>query len=143
MIRGETQYNAVSRFVKEIPEKLFEGRGPVRPSKEETVRKFEYSTPGAATRKIAPAKSAPSKPVVAPKPFIARATAFTSLKKGADISSQAAPDYGPGDRVSHMKFGAGTVLNIVKGARDYEVTVDFDGFGTKKMFAAFAKLSKI
>ncbi|MBE5849773.1 MAG: DNA helicase PcrA [Lachnospiraceae bacterium] len=143
MIRGETQYNAVSRFVKEIPEELFEGRGPVRPSKEEPVRKFEYSTPGAATRKIAPAKSAPSKPVVAPKPFIARATAFTNLKKGADITSQAAPDYGPGDRVSHMKFGAGTVLNVEKGARDYEVTVDFDGFGTKKMFAAFAKLSKM
>lgn len=143
MIRGETQYNAVSRFVKEIPEELFEGRGPVRPSKEETVRKFEYSTPGAAARKTAPTKSAPSKPAVAPKPFIARVTAFTSLKKGADIASQAAPDYGPGDRVSHMKFGAGTVLNIEKGARDYEVTVDFDGFGTKKMFAAFAKLSKI
>ena len=80
---------------------------------------------------------------MAPKPFIARATAFTNLKKGADITSQAAPDYGPGDRVSHMKFGAGTVLNVEKGARDYEVTVDFDGFGTKKMFAAFAKLSKM
>lgn len=143
MIRGETQYNAVSRFVKEIPDELFEGRGPVRPSKEEPVRKFEYSTPGAATRKTAPATSPPSRPVVAPKPFIARATAFTSLKKGADIASAAAPDYGPGDRVSHMKFGAGTVLNVEKGARDYEVTVDFDGFGTKKMFAAFAKLSKI
>lgn len=143
MIRGETQYNAVSRFVKEIPEELFEGGGPVRPSKEEPVKKFEYSTPGAATRKIAPAKSAPSKTVVAPKPFIARATAFTNLKKGADITSQAAPDYGPGDRVSHMKFGAGTVLSVEKGARDYEVTVDFDGFGTKKMFAAFAKLSKM
>ncbi len=143
MIRGETQYNAVSRFVKEIPDELFEGRGPVRPSKEEPVRKFEYSTPGAATRKTAPATSTPSRPVVAPKPFIARATAFTSLKKGADIASAAAPDYGPGDRVSHMKFGAGTVLNVEKGARDYEVTVDFDGFGTKKMFAAFAKLSKI
>ena len=143
MIRGETQYNAVSRFVKEIPDELFEGRGPVRPSREEPVRKFEYSTPGAATRKTAPATSTPSRPVVAPKPFIARATAFTSLKKGADIASAAAPDYGPGDRVSHMKFGAGTVLNVEKGARDYEVTVDFDGFGTKKMFAAFAKLSKI
>ena len=143
MIRGETQYNAVSRFVKEIPDELFEGRGPVRPSREEPVRKFEYSTPGAATRKTAPATSTPSRPVVAPKPFIARATAFTSLKKGADIAGAAAPDYGPGDRVSHMKFGVGTVLNVEKGARDYEVTVDFDGFGTKKMFAAFAKLSKI
>ena len=42
-----------------------------------------------------------------------------------------------------MKFGEGTVLSIVEGGRDYEVTVNFDGPGTKKMFAAFAKLQKI
>ena len=29
-------------------------------------------------------------------------------------------DYGVGDRVSHMKFGEGTVMNIVEGGRDYE-----------------------
>ena len=37
----------------------------------------------------------------------------------------------------------GTVLNIVSGGRDYEVTVEFDSAGVKKMFAAFAKLRKI
>lgn len=50
---------------------------------------------------------------------------------------------GVGDRVRHIKFGEGTVLSIVEGGRDYEVTVNFDGPGTKKMFAAFAKLQKI
>ena len=48
-----------------------------------------------------------------------------------------------GDRVSHIKFGAGKVMAIVEGGRDYEVTVDFDKAGTKKMFASFAKLKKI
>ena len=48
-----------------------------------------------------------------------------------------------GDRVSHMKFGEGTVKAIVPGGRDFEVTVDFDAAGTKKMFAAFAKLKKV
>ncbi len=43
----------------------------------------------------------------------------------------------------HVKFGEGTVTNIVSGGRDYEVTVEFDGAGTKKMFAMFAKLVKI
>ena len=52
-------------------------------------------------------------------------------------------DYGVGDRVRHMKFGEGTVTAVVEGGRDYEITVDFDGPGTKKMFAAFAKLQKI
>ena len=48
-----------------------------------------------------------------------------------------------GDRVAHMKFGEGTVSQIVEGGRDYEVTVDFDKVGTKKMFATFAKLKKV
>ena len=42
-----------------------------------------------------------------------------------------------------MKFGEGEVLRIVEGGRDFEVTVDFDRAGTKKMFASFAKLKKI
>ena len=37
----------------------------------------------------------------------------------------------------------GTVKAIVNGGRDYEVTVDFDNSGTKKMFAGFAKLKKL
>ena len=52
-------------------------------------------------------------------------------------------DYSEGDRVRHMKFGEGTVLHIVSGGRDFEVTVNFDQFGIKKMFASFAKLRKL
>lgn len=43
----------------------------------------------------------------------------------------------------HVKFGEGTVVDITSGGRDYEVTVDFDSAGRKKMFAMFAKLEKI
>jgi len=52
-------------------------------------------------------------------------------------------DYTEGDRVRHVKFGEGTVTSITEGGRDYEVTVEFDRVGTKKMFAAFAKLQKV
>ena len=45
--------------------------------------------------------------------------------------------------VRHVKFGVGIVKNIADGGRDYEVTVDFDKVGVKKMFAGFAKLKKI
>ncbi len=130
MIRGETQYNAVSRFVKEIPEDLFEGN---------LVKKGLPS----ASSNSAPQGGVKKPSVGVKKPFIARAAAFTDLKKGADIAAGAAPDYGPGDRVAHIKFGAGTVKALEKGPRDYQVTVDFDEAGTKKMFAAFAKLQKI
>ena len=52
-------------------------------------------------------------------------------------------DYSVGDTVSHVKFGRGVVKNIADGARDYEVTVEFEGYGVKKMFASFAKLKKL
>ena len=52
-------------------------------------------------------------------------------------------DYGVGDRVEHQKFGAGTVLGIEDGPRDYQVTVQFDTAGQKMMMASFAKLKKL
>ena len=52
-------------------------------------------------------------------------------------------DYGVGDTVRHVKFGVGIVKDIVEGGRDYEVPVDFDRAGTKKMFAGFPKLKTI
>ena len=33
--------------------------------------------------------------------------------------------------------------DITEGGRDYEVTVNFDKVGVKKMFASFAKLKKV
>ena len=59
------------------------------------------------------------------------------------VQKSSAPDYGAGDRVRHIKFGEGTVQSVISGARDFEVTVEFDRFGVKKMFASFAKLQKI
>ena len=35
------------------------------------------------------------------------------------------------------------VKEISDGGRDYEVTVEFDTLGTRKMFASFAKLKKL
>ena len=52
-------------------------------------------------------------------------------------------EYGVGDRVRHLRFGEGTVLEITEGRKDYEVRVSFDTAGVKKLFASFAKLKKI
>lgn len=128
MIRGETQYNKVSRFVEEIPVELLESGGP-EPG--ERGRSFESNPRRAA---FARAKETLRKKPMAserydpPKNF------------GSPVNTEL--DYKEGDRVRHMKFGEGLVTRIVSGGRDYEVTVDFDAAGTKKMFAAFAKLKK-
>ena len=131
MIRGETQYNRVSRFVKEIPSELLAGTvAPERKNQEEeqNSRRAEF----------AKAKSAFRAKPMALQQQSAPARTFASASTG-----KITLDYQVGDTVKHMKFGEGVVTQIVEGGRDYEVTVDFQTAGVKKMFAAFAKLKKI
>ena len=63
--------------------------------------------------------------------------------KAFTVQKPSSLDYGVGDRVRHVKFGEGTVLSVKDGAKDFEVSVNFDTAGVKKMFASFAKLQKI
>lgn len=123
MIRGETQYNKMSRFLKEIPMHLLSTGAVFEKEPEEPVKMTPYRQAQQTFR---------TKSYLQTKPV----QQFGNPKGDG-------PGYGVGDRVRHMKFGEGTVTGITEGGRDYEVTVDFDGPGTKKMFAAFAKLQKI
>lgn len=66
-----------------------------------------------------------------------------TYKTGKNIIKATSLDYKVGDNVSHIKFGNGKVKQIVDVGRDYEVTVEFDDFGEKTLFAAFAKLEKV
>ena len=63
------------------------------------------------------------------------------LSKGAPQKADHL-DYEVGDRVTHVKFGEGTVKELVDVGRDYQVSVEFDKAGLRKMMAAFAKLEK-
>ena len=138
MIRGETQYNKVSRFVREIPSELLDGelRRPMRSAGSSIDG--ESAFPSFLQNKSAVAKT--RKPTLRQQPSGQSMQAKAMITKGivkADL------DYSVGDTVSHVKFGRGVVKNIADGARDYEVTVEFEGYGVKKMFASFAKLKKL
>lgn len=118
MIRGETQYNKVSRFIKEIPKFLVDLE--VTEDKiNEMPKSYLYQQ----------AKNSFQTKVFEPKMF--------QVKKAEGLS------YGIGDTVKHIKFGTGVVTTIVEGGKDYEVTVAFETVGVKKMFASFAKLKKV
>ena len=121
MVRGETQYNNVSRFVREIPSELLAHKSvmPREPKKLEVPQNTSYQK----------AKEAFRTKTFDPQQF--------KVVKADKL------DYTVGDQVSHVKFGKGTVLEITEGGRDYEVKVDFERFGVKKMFASFAKLKKV
>lgn len=124
MVRGEIHYNRVSRFVTDIPAQLLaqEEKKADTAAKEPVERQKRQPTAYQQARESFRTK------VFDPKQF--------QVKKGDGL------DYEIGDRVKHIKFGVGTVKNIVEGGRDYEVTVEFDRAGVKKMFASFAKLVK-
>ena len=122
MIRGETQYNKTSRFLKEIPSELMENGNTFEEDVEMPTQNAYFQAKQAFKQK-----------------------AFTTGKtaKQFAVSKEKGLDYTVGDRVRHIKFGEGLVTDVTEGGRDFEVTVQFDSAGVKKMFASFARLQKI
>ena len=121
MIRGENQYNNISRFIREIPPELLGKKSVVPP---------------------APKVQAPPKDTPYQKAKEAFKTKTFDPNQFKVVKADSL-DYTVGDRVSHIKFGQGTVLEIADGGRDFEVKVEFDNYGVKRMFASFAKLKKV
>ncbi len=164
MVRGDVQYNKMSRFIREIPMELLEtGSGRAGSTTTGSDRLAwdpgEEESPfggGSAEKGISRGMDPiyeNAKKAFRAKPYQVGAanagtsgkTSFSSLQKGSQLTAQkgGALTYGVGDRVRHVKFGEGTVLDIKEGGRDKEVTVEFDTAGVRKMFAMFAKLVKI
>lgn len=150
MVRGQTQYGKVSRFVREIPPELLSGKIYEPKTKEEPIEQSTFRKARKAFRtvpsyggsgygkEVGEGYGSTFRSSKATKPV------YTKVENQRDFGSAGgALSYQVGDRVRHIKFGDGEVMAIVSGGRDYEVTVDFDKAGTKKMFASFAKLKKI
>ena len=141
MVRGETKRNPISRFISEIPPELLDtGRssagntysGGFGFGNADDIESGTFAGTGRGGHFGKAYGAAVKKP-------------FTALTKGSQLTAQKSDklSYGVGDRVRHVKFGEGTVLDIKEGGRDFEVTVEFDTAGVRKMFAMFAKLVKI
>ena len=133
MVHGEVQYNRPSRFIKEINPELFAGGFSNQAGAHAGNNTEKDNSANVQKNKGA---SIHNNAVNAFRTKVFDTRQFT-VKKADGL------EYGEGDRVSHIKFGEGSVVKITEGGRDYEVTVDFDNVGTKKMFGSFAKLKKI
>ena len=207
MVRGETRYNMLSRFAKEIPDELLDtaetltsasflfdggesldeyegvedtykdrssgyddddddsdsGYSGIRANyakglnrNRSTERGAQAGVSGSSDRSSLAgtyrikASSKPKKPekrAVPNKPYIAGVGAthtkgsLKGLSKGMPMKTEK-PDYTVGDRVSHVKWGAGVVTALEQGPKDYVVTVRFEQYGQKIMYATIAKLKK-
>ena len=160
MVNGETHYAKVSRFLEEIPEELIQTEN-LGPKVEKTVNRGDFQTDDLPWNKnqerLGVSKFGMRSNAYASKTASYRSGSPEGFEKRAGIGPAATPGfgkaftvqkpeklaYGEGDRVRHVKFGEGTVVNVKDGAKDFEVSVDFDRVGQKKMFASFAKLEKI
>ena len=121
MLRGQMEWFRESRFLEELPA--------------EVIDTMEDKTPSRSPFASSPKPwQMPRKKEAAAKPFF--------LTRGMPQASSGDLGYGVGDTVNHVKFGRGTVKEIRDGGRDKEVTVEFEKYGVKKMFAGFAKLVK-
>ena len=121
MLRGETQYNKMSRFLREVPVELLSTGNRFSEDDFQMPRQEAYFQ---------------AKQTFRTKAYQRPIQSF-GVKAGEKLP------YDVGDRVRSMKYGEGLVIGIAEGGRDYEVTVEFDRAGVKKMFATFAKLTKI
>lgn len=126
MIFGMTNRNRVSRFVEEIPETLIEH-----------TRSRDYSA-----RPVSMPSFGGAKPFgEAPKTkSVAEAGGFTPKPR---VKPAPAGTYRVGDTVLHKAFGTGLIVSATPMANDTLLEVAFDKVGTKKLFANFARLTKV
>lgn len=130
MQHGITQYNAISRFLKEIPMELVEM--PIKAQSSEVsdyIRKSEMKIKPTFTR---------------PTPY----GGLSGIQKKPVSNSMPSPknvtlEYEVGDKVRAPKYGIGTVKSITPGGADFEVEVSFGDKGVKKFMAGLSKLKKV
>lgn len=127
MMHGKTNYNTVSRFIKEIPADLLEGDAAAMPS---------ASSINISNTSVVPKKRDKSffkhSPYQVNKPV-----------KPLPVNKDVRLDYKEGDLVKHSKFGVGQVMAIEPGGADFQVTVNFPSVGRKKLLAGLSGLKKM
>ena len=142
MLRGEPEFLKASRFVREIPREM------VRLERETSdTRNFLKSPQVPLDRLMGMGKADQGRAGSGERaPLFERPkqqkTGGFQMREFRVVKADHL-DYAEGDQVRHVKFGVGTVQAIKDGGKDYEVTVDFENYGIKRMFASFAKLKKV
>ena len=139
MMRGETQLNKPSCFISEIPRHLISQSGGAAKQKFQTSQNSFRSS----GNKLGSGDGG----IFGKNPYISKGVGGFGAKKSNTMfdkpQSTGEIDYEVGDRVKHVRFGVGTVIEMVKKGADYEVAVEFDTAGRKKMLASFARLKKV
>ena len=124
MLYGKTGVNALSRFVKEIPDELLFNETP----KPKDYGYNRQTSSNSGTKVY----------------FSERQLDATSFGMKSDVSkAQSTQKFSPGDRVYHATFGVGDILSAKPMGNDVLYEVVFDKVGTKKLMGNFARLKQV
>jgi DNA helicase-2/ATP-dependent DNA helicase PcrA len=149
---GQPEPSIRSRFLKEVPPGLIESVRSIqgidlyaeRHEVRETARRNLYT--GKTYNSVENIKqffSEKGMPVpqgiggVAPQPAPVVAKQVVQSAP-APVVKKAVKKFGPGSIIEHAKYGRGTVLRVEGSGEDTKVTVNFPGYGLKKLIAKFA-----
>ena len=147
MMRGNAVNNPVSQFVREIPDELIEGNMPRK--RTPSFGGFDDSfipISRSGSGYVKPKAPTPRRDVEPDKKPFAATKSLSNLTKGSSLNGAITSDkldYAVGDRVSHVKFGEGTVSEMEDRDGSVYVTVEFDSVGRRVLSAAFARLKKL
>lgn len=124
LLYGRTQANEPSRFIAEISPELLETAysGLSRDKTQKKTLPFDRKMQRATATTY-------------------QATPVTKITNGVTGGDQTS--WSTGDKVSHKKWGVGTVISVSGRADDQELKVAFPSEGVKQLLAAFAPIQKV
>ena len=142
-IFGSTSYNAVSRFIKEIPDNLLDG--VVNNDQEEKFNDMSYNWEYGKTSagKVTTYKFDEAKDEIKQKSTYQFRTAESFLSSLSQKQANSGVDitkYKEGMKIYHKKFGEGVIQKIEAEGDDYKLDIQFDKSGHKRLMAKFANL---
>jgi DNA helicase-2/ATP-dependent DNA helicase PcrA len=130
MIFGTTSRNRLSRFAQEIPAELGDHKSSPGYQFHAPVSMPTFGSTGSQV------------PVSETKPRVSDKFA-ANIQRSQPAKPTASGSFKAGDRVSHKTFGVGMILSATPMANDTLLEIAFDKVGTKKLFANFARLTKL
>ena len=151
---GRTQYSSPSRFIKELPKEVtnlasldkdrverqsFVGGG-MNSFGKKSFSSTGVSGFGGAGTKRSFATKVPEKPGL---PSFRKTSSLYGLGKKIENIPGKIETFVVGDKVSHIKFGKGTVQEVKNEGSDCFVTIAFENGETKQLSTKFAKLKKL
>ena len=146
---GSTSYNAISRFLKEVPEEMLSDESVL--STESTIQgtfentntyEWNYGNLGIKKYNIGTSEI-PSKAIASGFSFKTPESFLNGLNKKQSNNNVDISKYQEGARVYHKKFGEGTINYVEEEGEDYKVDINFDKAGHKRLMAKYAGLEII